>query len=167
MRGSVWVELLLFYSPRLFNCIFFCKFISLKSTGFAWSKLNFQSIFSPYFWNTRNVTCKLKKKRIFGTRNANDKKDFSIRVYDHEYGGDLDGLSEKTKILALQHTFNSIRITQRIAGNCKHLKKYRKRIWRQQAESLKFTFCSSVEICILVQGFCFGFAHHRQATKLW
>jgi hypothetical protein len=47
--------------------------------------------------NTRNVTCKLKKKRIFGTRNANDKKDFSIRVYDHEYGGDLDGLSEKDK----------------------------------------------------------------------
>ena len=31
---------------------------------------------------------------VFDTRNANDKKDFPIRVYDHEYDGDLDGLSE-------------------------------------------------------------------------
>lgn len=31
---------------------------------------------------------------VFDTRNSNDKKDFPIRVYDHEYGGDLDGLSE-------------------------------------------------------------------------
>jgi hypothetical protein len=31
---------------------------------------------------------------VFDTRNTNDKKDFPIRVYDHEYGGDLDGLSE-------------------------------------------------------------------------
>ncbi len=31
---------------------------------------------------------------VFDTRNANDKNDFPIRVYEHEYGGDLDGLSE-------------------------------------------------------------------------
>jgi hypothetical protein len=31
---------------------------------------------------------------VFDTRNKDDKVDFPIRVYDHEYGGDLDGLSE-------------------------------------------------------------------------
>ncbi|WP_316800174.1 SMI1/KNR4 family protein [Pedobacter frigidisoli] len=31
---------------------------------------------------------------VFDTRNANNKEDFPIRVYDHEYGGDLDGLNE-------------------------------------------------------------------------
>lgn len=31
---------------------------------------------------------------VFDTRNTTDKKDFPIRVYDHEFGGDLDGLSE-------------------------------------------------------------------------
>jgi hypothetical protein len=31
---------------------------------------------------------------VFDTRKATDKKDFPIRVYDHEYGGDLEGLSE-------------------------------------------------------------------------
>jgi hypothetical protein len=31
---------------------------------------------------------------VFDARNTNDKKDFPIRVYDHEYCGDLDGLSE-------------------------------------------------------------------------
>lgn len=31
---------------------------------------------------------------VFDTRNTSYKKDFPIRVYDHEYGGDLDGLSE-------------------------------------------------------------------------
>lgn len=31
---------------------------------------------------------------VFDMRNSNDMKDFPIRVYDHEYGGDLDGLSE-------------------------------------------------------------------------
>ncbi len=31
---------------------------------------------------------------VFDTRNTNDKKDFPIRVYDHEYKGGLDGLSE-------------------------------------------------------------------------
>ncbi|WP_316734870.1 SMI1/KNR4 family protein [Pedobacter aquatilis] len=31
---------------------------------------------------------------VFDTRNIKDKKDFPIRVYDHEYGGDLDGLSK-------------------------------------------------------------------------
>ncbi|WP_196937111.1 SMI1/KNR4 family protein [Sphingobacterium hungaricum] len=31
---------------------------------------------------------------VFDTRNKKDNKDFPIRVYDHEYGGDLEGLSE-------------------------------------------------------------------------
>ena len=31
---------------------------------------------------------------VFDTRNSNSKNDFPIRVYDHEYGGDLDGLSK-------------------------------------------------------------------------
>ncbi|HMR18828.1 MAG TPA: hypothetical protein PKA53_05980 [Sphingobacterium sp.] len=31
---------------------------------------------------------------VFDTRDKNDKIDFPIRVYDHEYGGDLDGLGE-------------------------------------------------------------------------
>ncbi len=31
---------------------------------------------------------------VFDTRNKIGKVDFPIRVYDHEYGGDLDGLSE-------------------------------------------------------------------------
>ena len=31
---------------------------------------------------------------VFDTRNKNGKEDFPIRVYDHEYGGDLEGLSE-------------------------------------------------------------------------
>lgn len=31
---------------------------------------------------------------VFDMRNASGKKDFPIRVYDHEYGGDLYGLSE-------------------------------------------------------------------------
>jgi hypothetical protein len=31
---------------------------------------------------------------VFDTRNSKDKKDFPIRVYDHEYGGDINGLSE-------------------------------------------------------------------------
>ena len=31
---------------------------------------------------------------VFDTRRTNDKNDFPIRVYDHEYEGDLDGLGE-------------------------------------------------------------------------
>jgi hypothetical protein len=31
---------------------------------------------------------------VFDARNRKDSKDFPIRVYDHEYGGDLEGLSE-------------------------------------------------------------------------
>lgn len=31
---------------------------------------------------------------VFDTRNARETNDFPIRVYDHEYEGDLDGLSE-------------------------------------------------------------------------
>ncbi len=31
---------------------------------------------------------------VFDTRGINDTGDFPIRVYDHEYNGDLDGLSE-------------------------------------------------------------------------
>jgi len=31
---------------------------------------------------------------VFDSRNSKDKKDFPIRVYDHEYGGGLAGLSE-------------------------------------------------------------------------
>jgi len=31
---------------------------------------------------------------VFDIRYSNGEKDFPIRVYDHEYGGDLDGLSE-------------------------------------------------------------------------
>jgi hypothetical protein len=31
---------------------------------------------------------------VFDTRNKKDNKDFPVRVYDHEYGGDMDGLSE-------------------------------------------------------------------------
>lgn len=31
---------------------------------------------------------------VFDTRNASGKEDFPIKVYDHECGGDLDGLSE-------------------------------------------------------------------------
>lgn len=31
---------------------------------------------------------------VFDTRNAKNSNDFPIRVYDHDYGGDLHGLSE-------------------------------------------------------------------------
>lgn len=31
---------------------------------------------------------------VFDSRKSSDRIDFPIRVYDHEYGGDLDGLSE-------------------------------------------------------------------------
>lgn len=33
---------------------------------------------------------------VFDTRNTSDTKDFPIKVYDQEYGGNLDGLSEIT-----------------------------------------------------------------------
>jgi hypothetical protein len=35
-----------------------------------------------------------KGSLVFDTRNTTDKKDFPIRAYDHEYDGDLEGLSE-------------------------------------------------------------------------
>lgn len=31
---------------------------------------------------------------VFDIRNASGKEDFPIKVYDHEYGGDIEGLTE-------------------------------------------------------------------------
>ena len=56
---------------------------------------------------------------VFDTRNSNNKNDFPIRVYDHEYGGDLEGLSEiifssfSKLIECLTHFLNEIKTRKR------------------------------------------------------
>jgi hypothetical protein len=56
---------------------------------------------------------------VFDTRNQTKKDDFPIRVYDHEYGGDLEGLSEVifssfTKLLeCLTHFLNETKTRKR------------------------------------------------------
>lgn len=52
---------------------------------------------------------------VFDTRNKKDRNDFPIRVYDHEYGGDLEGLSEiifssfEKMLECLTHFLNEIK----------------------------------------------------------